>query len=398
MNTHAPHSARRRVRGIVTVAAMAAAVAVSLTGCAGSGQAAAKADADCTTLTKAQAEKATSAADFGGFDCLVQAANAEGHLNVITLPPSWANYGAIIAGFQKKYPQIKINSENPNGSSQDEVDAAHNDKGNTNAPDVFDLGTAVLSANMDVVTPYKVRNWETIPADFKDADGKWAYDYTGLMSIGYDSSKFKTAPKNLDDLLSSDYSKSVAIKMSPVKANEALMAVVLASLENGGTLDNLQPGVDFFTKLKDAGNYIPTVAAQSTVNSGETPVVLQWSYNNVAWGDSSQGGNPNFKTVIPKGAAVGSYYNQAVASQAANPAAARLWEEYLFTPQVQNLYLASGAYPSMLAAMTKDGTVDKSVLAKVGAAPAAISQLSADQASKAGTFITTAWPAAGMGN
>ena len=386
-------------RRVAAGLAMVAAVAIALTGCTSTGGSDAAAQAkDCKTLTKAQQETATSAADFGGFDCLVAAANKEGHLNVITLPPSWANYGQIIAGFEKKYPQIKINSENPNGSSQDEVDAAHNDKGNTNAPDVFDIGTAVLNANMDVVAPYKVQNWDKIPANFKDPDGKWFYDYTGLMSIGYDSSKFKTAPKDLNDLLGSAYSKSVAIKMSPVKANEALMAVVLASLENGGSLDNLQPGVDYFKKLKAAGNYIPTVAAQSTVNSGETPVVLQWSYNNVAWGDASQGGNPNFKTVIPSGSAVGSYYNQAVASQAANPAAARLWEEYLYTPEVQNLYLASGAYPAMLAAMKSDGTVDKAVLAKVGDAPADIQQLSADQATKAGTFITTAWPAAGMGN
>lgn len=387
---------RRAASGLALVAA----AALALTGCAGAGSAStAAANAkNCKTLSHDEAAKATSAADFGGFDCLVAAAEKEGHLNVITLPPSWANYGKIIAGFEKKYPQIKINSENPDGSSQDEADAAHNDKGQSTAPDVFDIGTSALDANMDIVTPYKVQNWDKIPADFKDPDGKWFYDYTGVMSIGYDSTKIKTAPTSLNDLLGADYKNSVAIKMSPVKANEALMSVVLAALDNGGSADNLQPGVDWFAKLKKAGNYIPTVASQATVNSGETPVVLQWSFNNVGWGDSAAGGNPNFKTVIPSGAAVGSYYNQAVASGAADPAAARLWEEYLYTTDVQNLYLAAGAFPAELDAMTQDGTLDKDALKQAGGQPSKITLLTADQAAAAGTFITKAWPAAGMGD
>ncbi len=254
---------------------------------------------------------------------------------------------------------------------------------------------------MDIVTPYKVQNWDDIPADYKDPNGAWYYDYTGLMSIGYDSTKITTAPTSLDDLLGSAYKNAVAIKKSPVGANESLIAVVLAGLSKGGTTSDMntlvQDGTDWFKSLKDAGNYIPTVAAQDTVNSGETPVVIQWSFNNVGWGDATQGGNPNFKTVIPSGPAVGSYYNQAVASQAANPAAARLWEEYLYTPEVQNLFLASGAFPATLTTMQKNGTLDQSALAAAGGSvPSNITLLTADQATAAGTAITADWPAAGF--
>ena len=56
---------------------------------------------------------------------LVAAAEKEGHLNVITLPTNWANYGTIMTTFSKLY-HITINSENPEGSSQDEL---NDDKG-----------------------------------------------------------------------------------------------------------------------------------------------------------------------------------------------------------------------------------------------------------------------------
>jgi putative spermidine/putrescine transport system substrate-binding protein len=368
--------------------AVLAAVAISLAACSSTSST----PASSTTLSKAKAETATSAAAFGGMSGLVAAANAEGQLNVITLPPSWANYGKIIAAFEKKYPQIKINSANPNGSSADEVSAAQAQKGQSTAPDVFDIGTAVLDQNLDLVTPYKVSNWADIPADFKDASGKWYYDYTGLMSVGYDSSVISKAPTKITDLLGSAYKGKVAIKGDPTQANEAASAVYLAALQNKGSADNIQPGIDFFQKLKAAGNFISTLPTQATVNSKETPVVLQWSYNNLAWGPAGGAtGNPNWKTVVLPGTALGSYYNQAINADAPDPAAARLWEEFIYSPQVQNLYLASGAYPATLTAMEKNKTVDEATLKTVGEAPANFVQLTDAQAAKAATALTAGW-------
>ena len=51
--------------------------------------------ATVTHLTK------TGPEDFGN---LKKAAEAEGHLNVITLPSNWANYGTIISDFSAQVP------------------------------------------------------------------------------------------------------------------------------------------------------------------------------------------------------------------------------------------------------------------------------------------------------
>src|ERR1700712_5628612 len=146
-------------------------------------------DSDSTkTKSGVAIADAKSAKDFGGMDALVKAAKKEGELNVIALPPTWANYGNIIKAFTAKY-GIKINSAQPDGASQDEINAAKSLKGTKRAPDVFDLGQSVALANTALFAKYKVSTWQDIPADFKDADGAWANDYGGYMSIGYDSSK-----------------------------------------------------------------------------------------------------------------------------------------------------------------------------------------------------------------
>ncbi|HYN66939.1 MAG TPA: ABC transporter substrate-binding protein, partial [Ornithinibacter sp.] len=89
------------------------------------------------------ARTATSAEAFGGMDKLVAAAKAEGALNVIALPPDWANYGEIIKAFQAQYPDIKVTSDQPDASSADEISTAQRLKGQAGAPDVFDVGAAV---------------------------------------------------------------------------------------------------------------------------------------------------------------------------------------------------------------------------------------------------------------
>ncbi len=147
-----------------------------------------KDNSNAQTESGVNAAAATSAQDFGGMDGLIEAAKAEGELNVIALPPDWANYGAIIKAFSDKY-GIKVNSAQPDASSQDEINAANQQKGRSTAPDVFDLGQSVALANTAMFAPYKVETFDDIPVAFKDPDGTWVNDYGGYMSIGYDTSK-----------------------------------------------------------------------------------------------------------------------------------------------------------------------------------------------------------------
>lgn len=368
--------------------ALAAAAVVTLAGCSATSSASTSTGSGDTDW-----KTATSAESAGGMDALVKAAKAEGQLNVIALPPTWANYGKIIAGFEKQY-DIKVNSANPNGSSADEVAAVKSQQGQSTAPDVLDLGNAVMQQNLGLLTDYKVANWSDIPDTLKDADGKWTRDYTGLMSIGYDSSKIQDAPKDLNDLLGSEYKGKVSIAGDPTQANQAASAVYLAALENGGSADDITKGVDFFGKLKQAGNFQNVLPSQATVASGETPVVVQWSYNNLAWGPAAgASGNKNWKTVVPEGQALGSYYSQAINKDAPHPAAARLWQEYIASPDAQNLYLQAGAFPSTLAAMEQSGKVDKAALEAAGGMPKDYVELTDEQVTEAAKVLAAKWSA-----
>ena len=200
-----------RKRTLAGVAVFAAA-AITLSACStGTDTPAAAGDVDATT--------ATSAEDFGGLEALIAAAQAEGELNVIALPDNWANYGEIKAAFEEKY-DIVVNSADPDISSAEEIAAADNLKGQDTAPDVFDLGTAVALASTDYFAPYQVENWAEIPDENKESTGLWVNDYTGSMSIGYNSNEVPE-PESLDDLLGDDYKGAVALNGDPTQAGAA---------------------------------------------------------------------------------------------------------------------------------------------------------------------------------
>src|SRR5690348_7978512 len=155
---------RKRWSRAGALAAGVAAVALAATACVSSGGGSGSGGGSSQSGGWATA---TSAQAGGGMDALVQAAKKEGQLNVIALPPDWANYGAIIKSFGDKY-GIKVNSAQPDGSSQDEINAANQLKGQAGAPDVFDLGGAVASANTAMFAPYQVATFADIPANLKE--------------------------------------------------------------------------------------------------------------------------------------------------------------------------------------------------------------------------------------
>jgi putative spermidine/putrescine transport system substrate-binding protein len=334
------------------------------------------------------AATATSAAGLGGMDQLVAAAKKEGQLNVIALPPDWANYGAIIKAFGDKY-GIKVNSAQPDANSQDEINAANQLKGQDRAPDVFDLGSNVALANTSHFAPYQVAEWSDIPGNLKAPDGTWASDYTGYMSIGYDASKVP-APTSVTDLLKPDYKGKVALNGDPTQASAGFNGVVMASLGNGGSADDIAPGVDFFKKLKAAGNMLPVDPTPATIESGQTPVVIDWDYLNVAQSDKLKG-KMDWKVVVPQNAVVGSYYVQAINKGAPHPAAARLWQEFLYSPQGQNLWLQGYARPVLADAMQKNGTIDAAAFGKLPPTTGSPVVLTQDQLKKGQDYLKANW-------
>jgi putative spermidine/putrescine transport system substrate-binding protein len=292
---------------------------------------------------------------------MIAEAKTEGGLNTIALPPDWANYGEMMSTFSKKY-GIKIDNANPNGSSAEENQAIRSLKGDSRAPDVVDVGVsfAIAGAAEGLYAKYFPTGFATIPRAMKDTRGFWYGDYYGAISIGYNQNLVSNPPKTFKDLLKPEYKGKVAMNGSPLTSNSAVAAVLAAAISNGGGTTNVSPGIDFFASLKKAGNFIPVGTTPQTVASGQTPISIDWDYNNLAYVKEFPAAR--WGVTIPSDGVYGGYYAQAVSATAPHPWAARLWQEFIYSDQGQLIYLKGFAHPARFNDLAKRKKLPKALL------------------------------------
>jgi putative spermidine/putrescine transport system substrate-binding protein len=323
----------------------------------------------------------------------VAEAKKEGRLNVIALPPDWANYGEIISTFSKKF-GIPITSDNPDASSAQENQAVRSLKGDPRAPDVLDVSPtfAIAGANEGLYAKYYTTKFRKVPRAMKDGRGFWVGDYWGVVSFGVNTAVVQNVPKSWKDLLKPEYKNKVALNGSPLTSGSAVAGVFSAAIANGGGLQDIGPGIDFFAQLKNAGNFLPVQATPQTIASGQTPITIDWDYLNIAYGKNFP--SAKIKTVIPSDAVYGAYYCQAVNATAPHPWAARLWQEFLYSDQGQLLWLKGFSHPALFTDMVARKVVPKALINALpnAAAYSKVKFASVGQIVRARATITTEWP------
>jgi putative spermidine/putrescine transport system substrate-binding protein len=323
----------------------------------------------------------------------VAQAKKEGRLNTIALPPDWANYGEIMSTFQKKY-GLKITNNNPDGSSAQENEAVRSLKGDSRAPDVLDVSPsfAQSGANEGLYAKFFTTNFKKVPRAMKDGRGFWIGDYWGVISFGVNTAVVSNVPRTWQDLLKPEYKNKVALNGSPLTSGSAQAGVAAASLASGGSLSNIGPGIDFFAKLKDAGNFIPVQATPQTIASGQTPITIDWDYLNLAYGKEFP--SAKIKTAVPSDGVYGAFYCQAINATGPHPWAARLWQEFLYSDQGQLLWLKGYSHPALFTDMVARKVVPKALTASLPSAAiySKVKFASPGQSTKAKNTLASDWP------
>jgi putative spermidine/putrescine transport system substrate-binding protein len=298
---------------------------------------------------------------------LEAAAKAEGMLTTIALPHSWCNYGGVIEGFKAKYPEISVNELNPDAGSADELEAIRANVGNTGpqAPDVIDVGLSFGPQAKDegLLQPYMVATWDEIPDSIKDAEGYWYGDYYGVLSFMVNKDLVENTPMDWPDLLKPEYAGQVALAGDPRASNQAILGVLAAGLAAGGTAgtDAGEKGLAYFAEMNKAGNFVPVIGKAGTLAQGATPIVMAWDYNALSWRDELAG-NPPVEVVVPKSGVLAGVYVQGISAHAPHPNAAKLWMEYLYSDEGQNLWLKGYCHPARFNAMAADGKIPQELM------------------------------------
>lgn len=289
---------------------------------------------------------------------IATAAKAEGGLNLIALPDSWANYKGILQSFADNYGITPVVA-NPDASSADELTAIATLAGQPSKPDSVDIGPSFLEQFVTEgnSAPYQTTNWSEIPDNLKDPAGNWVGSYYGIMSIASNSTLVTNPPKSFADLLKPEYKGMVTLNGDPREAGAAFAAVVAASLANGGSYEDLTPGIDFFAELKKSGNLQTVDVTPAALLSGDVPIALDWTYNFPAIVPVMKEAGFDLNISIPTDGLYGGFYGQGIVSDTVHPCAARLWMEHITGNDGALGYITGGAVPARLGAMQAAGLI-----------------------------------------
>jgi putative spermidine/putrescine transport system substrate-binding protein len=389
-------------RNLTRWAGLFAASAILITACSGPAASTAPSAAAPSAAASEPAASGSAAASqaAGGFEqfvpeqAMLDAAKAEGTVTTIALPHDWCNYGESISTFKERT-GLEVNELDPNAGSGDEIEAikANKDNPGPSAPDVIDVGLSFGPSAKEegLLQAHKVATWDTIPESAKDPEGFWWGDYYGVLAFEVNTAVVPNVPQDWADLLKPEYSGQIALAGDPRTSNQAIQAVYAAGLANGGTLDNAQPGLDFFKQLNDAGNLRPIIATAATVAAGETPITIRWTYNALSNRDTTAAsGGPEIAVVVPASGRFAGVYVQGISAFAPHPNAAKLWQEFLYSDEGQNIWLKGYCHPIRYENLVTDNKVPQEQLEKLPDVEGAVFP-TLDQLNAATELITKGW-------
>ena len=349
---------------------------------------------DSATETSVEATETTvMAADCPAAD-IVDAAKAEGQVNLITLPDTWANYKGILASYRDKY-GIANPVANPDGSSADELTAVETLAGQPDMPDAVDVSPAFAQefATKGLWEPYQPCLWDEIPETLKDPAGNWVAAYYGLMAIGANTTVVTEVPTSFAALKDPMYKGLVSLNGDPRESGAAFAAVMAAAIANGGSFDDILPGIKYFAELKKSGNLSAADVTAASVISGETPLVLDWTYNYPGMATVLAENGITFQVTVPTDGVYGGYYAQGVVKNSPHQNASKLWINHLISDEGALGYIVGGAIPARFDALVAAGKVTPEMMTNLPdpALTAGIKFPSAEQVAKAKEVLTAQW-------
>ena len=289
---------------------LAAIMSSSLVGCGGEETVAA--DVDLTTIS---------------LDEIEQKAQQEGQLETVGMPHDWANWKDSF----KALAEMGLSHYDTDLASAEEIALFEAEK-DSPTKDLGDIGHthATIAIERGVVQPYKPLTWESIPNWAKDPEGRWVMSYTGTVAftVNTDQTDGKV-PDSWAELMEGDY---VVSPGNVVGGASSQMMVIACALANGGSLDNVQPGIDYFQKLAKEGRLDPGDITQDRLATGEIEVMAgKYDFSGLGYKETIEQNGGHIDVVIPRDGSVRTGYCLIINKYAPHPHAAAMAVEYMLS-------------------------------------------------------------------
>lgn len=279
-----------------------------------------------------------------------QPAAAEETAICYNCPPEWADWAAQLRAVKAKL-GISVPQDNKNsGQSLSQLIA---EKNSPIADFVYYGASFGMQAKAaGVITPYKPKHWDDIPAGLKDPDGSWFAIHSGTVGffVNKDALGGKPVPKSWKDLLKPEY-KGMVGYLDPSSAYVGYVAAVAVNQALGGNFDDFTPAIDYFKKLQQNDPIVPKQTSYARVVSGEIPILLDYDFNAYR---AKYKDKVNAEFVIPAEGTVPAPYVMSLVKGGPHPENGKKVLDFVLSDEGQAIWANAFLRPVRASAMTPE--------------------------------------------
>jgi len=287
---------------------------------------------------------------YGDYQTTVNAGDFPEKLYVYAVQSGWSNWPAIMSAFEEQYGVPLNDDDRSSGEALTHMRSRAQNPDHSAYNGGYTYG--IIAMNEGFTTDYKPANWDKVPEKLKTDNGHMTATRRMTTAVAYRKDIYEErgldAPETWADLLHPDITKDLALQ-TPTAA-VGLAAALSVNNARGGSLDDVQPVIDYYERLKDGGaEFTDNFLAQFTKGEYATFVRYDYSglnlkYNNEDIAEENVGvallGGENGN----KGA-FNQPYGFGMLQGAPNPEACKLFMDYVLSLEGQKKFLDAYVRP-----------------------------------------------------
>jgi len=287
---------------------------------------------------------------FGDSRTTISADGFPDKLFVYAVQTGWSNWGAIMESFNEKY-EVELNDDQ-RSSGEALSDARTNAQSPTHSAMNGGYTFGVLARDDGLTQAYKPANYDKVPDSLKTDDGHVTATRRMTTAVTYRKDLYEEQgidpPETWEDLKKEEIAGST--QFQPPQAAVGLAGALSINNAYGGSMDDVQPVIDYYNEMKEKGaTFAGNVEQKFTAGEIRTFIEYDYAGLDLKYNADSISEEKVGVTLLngPDGdkGAMNQPYGYAMLEGAPNPEACKLFMDYVLSLEGQQQFIDAYVRP-----------------------------------------------------
>jgi len=287
---------------------------------------------------------------YGDFQTTVNSADFPEKLFVYAVQTGWSNWGSLMESFENEYGVALNDDQRSSGEALSDLRSHAQDPTHSAYNGGYTFG--ILAMQDDLTQAYKPANWDTVPEKLKTDNGHMTSTRRMTTTVTYRKDLYEEQgidpPETWDDLKREEVASST--QFQPPNAAVGLAGALSINNAYGGSLDDVQPVIDYYTEMKEKGAVFAGNVEQK-FTKGEVTTFVEYDYTGLDLkynADSIAEEKVGVSLLTGPDGEKGAFnqpYGFGMLEGAPNPGACKLFMDYVLSKEGQRKFLDAYVRP-----------------------------------------------------